>query len=333
MVVTATLPLVARTRLLLYRLMLACGLAIACGCATDPVPRQTLQLATGASGGAFQEYGPGVAKVVGAHAPLDLQSTVTAGSNENLQLLADGKVAVALVNMGPTYEAWSGTEAWRGKQIGNIRALVPMYETPFHMIALRASGIATLRQLDGKRVGVGPVKGPAENFFRGLAEAIGIHPVLVNGSPSDNAQDLLHGRIDAFWYGAGLPVGAFAEVARAAPTTVFGLAPDEIAAFRTRYPYLAPYAVPARTYAGQDADIHTVAVWNFILARDDLGDATAYAMVKAILDHPGEIASAYPAAAATVTANAKANTFLPFHPGAARYYREHAVVLAPQLMP
>jgi TRAP-type uncharacterized transport system substrate-binding protein len=45
------------------------------------------------------------------------------------------------------------------------------------------------------------------------------------------------------------------------------------------------------------------------------------------------VAAAYPAASATLARNAVANSFLPFHPGAARYYRERGVALPKQLMP
>ena len=304
---------------------LFCVLGVS-ACSIAPAPRTILTLGTGASGGAFMDYGPGVAKVVAAHSAIDLQSLPTAGSNENLALLADGRVQLALVNMGPAYEAWTGTEAWAGKRVRNIRALTPMYETPFHAIALASSGIHGVVELDGKRVGVGPHGGPAENFFRGLAGALGIKPLLVNGSPSDNAQQLLRGEIDAFWYGAGLPVGAFVDAARAQPVTVFGLTAPEVAVFRAKFPYLAPYTVPAGTYAGQDRALETAAVWNFILARTDLDDDTAYRIASAILDHPDEIARVYPAASASVVKNMNADTFLPLHPGAARYLRERPVL-------
>ena len=309
-------------------------LAIAvAGCMVMPPQRQALTLATGAPGGAFADYGPGVAKVVAAYAPVDFGMRPTAGSNDNVKMVNDSASVVGLVNMGPAYEAWSGVDAWKGQKHPNLRALVPMYETPFHIIALKSSGITKLRDLNGKRVGVGPAKGPAENFFRGLAEAVGIKPVLVNGSPNDNAAQLLAGSIDAFWYGAGLPIGAFRDAADRAPATVFGLTADEIAAFRKRFPYLAEYPVPAGTYRGQEVALNTVAVWNFILAHKDLPDATAYAITQAILDHPAEIAKTYPAASATITRNAAANTFLPFHPGAVRYYRENGMNLRADLMP
>jgi hypothetical protein len=91
--------------------------------------------------------------------------------------------------------------------------------------------------------------------------------------------------------------------------------------------------VPAGTYRGQEATVQTMAVWNFVLAHKDMPEATVYDIVKALLDNPAEVALAYPAASATVTRNAAANTFLPFHPGAVRYYREKGVALKAELVP
>ena len=46
------------------------------GCMVMPPQRQALTLATGAPGGAFADYGPGVAKVVAAYAPIEDRKSV-----------------------------------------------------------------------------------------------------------------------------------------------------------------------------------------------------------------------------------------------------------------
>ncbi|MDB5804865.1 MAG: C4-dicarboxylate transporter substrate-binding protein [Betaproteobacteria bacterium] len=307
-------------------------MAFALTACTTPPPRQSLTLATAAAGGAFQDYGPAVGRVIAAHAPIDLTFKVTDGSNENVKLLNDAAVPLALVNMGPAYQGWTGTGQFRGTPMTNMRAVVPMYETPFHGIALRASGLDAVAKLDGRRVGVGPAGGPGEVFFRGLAEIAGIKPVVVTGSPAENVRQMQAREIDAVWFGAGIPIAAFKAAADTVDAVVFGPTPAQSQAFRERYRYVAPYIVPANTYRGQGADIATFAVWNFVLVHKDVSADTVYAITCALLDHPDEVARAYGPAAATVSKNAAANTFMPFHPGAARYYREHKVELKPELL-
>ena len=82
--------------------------------------------------------------------------------------------------MGPTYDAWTGQAQWVGKPVRSMRALFPMYETPFHVAVAATSPINSVSQLAGKRVGVGPARGTAEGFLRGLLDANGLSVVFVN---------------------------------------------------------------------------------------------------------------------------------------------------------
>ncbi len=299
--------------------------------ATQPAK---LELATGAAGGTFAEYGPKVGALITDITGIEVRERVTGGSVDNVKLLEADEVAFALVNMGPAFEAWNGSEPWTGgRKMRNLRALFPMYETPFHVAALQSSGIVKLRDLDGKRVGVGPAQGPAELIFRALAAETGIKPVVVTGSPSDMAKQVLSKQIDAFWYGSGLPLTAFVDIDKAAPAVIFGLNDTEITALRKRFPYMAPNTIPAGTYPSQNSPLATAALWNFVLANKNLADDDAYAIVKAVLGNPWLTTRLHPAARASIDANAAANTFMTFHPGALRYYREAGVAIAPALAP
>jgi TRAP transporter TAXI family solute receptor len=306
-------------------------------CATEPAvppgPASTAvpvvySLGTGAKGGGFYPYGEAAIKLLSEQTPLRFSNLETAGSNENLRLLESGKLAVALVNMGPAYEAHTATGSFAGApRFHNLRALLPMYETPFHFAVPKGSAVLRVRDLAGRRVAVGPAKGPAEEFFRGLIAELGISVSMVNGSPADQASQLQAGSVDAFWYGAGVPIPAFKTLADAGRVDVRGLDEEALAAFLKRFPYLARYSIPAGTYLGQGAPLQSAAVWNFVLAHPSLPDSAAYAITKTLLENTDALASVYAAARATRAENAPANGFLPFHPGASRYYRERSVSL------
>jgi len=328
------MPRKPRRSVALSAAALLAAVALTACSSTPKMPTEPVTLGTGAQGGAFYDYGPGIANVVTEVTGLPIVIRITAGSVENVQRVNAGTMETALANMGPVFEGWTGSEKWtEGKQMRDMRALLPMYETPFHVAALRSTGITSMQQLDKKRVGVGPKGGPAELIFRGLVERLGIAPVIVNGTPFEMGKLALEGKIDAFWFGAGLPLGPMEHMAKTQPTVIFGLTDDESALIRKRFPYLAPYVIPANIYAGQTAPVRTVAVWNFVIAHKSVPEATAYWFVKAVLDNPQKIAKAHPAANATVTKNATANTFMTFHPGAVRYYREVGVTLPAELAP
>lgn len=121
--------------------------------------RSRLVLATAGQGSAFLAFGQALAATVRQHTPIDIDVRETKGSNENAELVSTGEVAIACLNMGPGFDAWNGNPPFAGKRLRGMRALVPMYETPFHTIAARERGIATLSDLAGRRVGVGPSGG------------------------------------------------------------------------------------------------------------------------------------------------------------------------------
>ncbi len=290
-----------------------------------------LTLAAAGAGSAFLAFAKAIAPVIQRYARLDLTIRETKGSNENVELVSAGEAAFAALNMGPGFDAWNGKGPFAGRPLRGLRALVPMYETPFHTIALRARGIGKLADLGGKRVGVGPAGGPGEVFFRGIADALGIRATLATGSPADMGRQVLAGEIDAFWWGSGLPSEPFVDVTRAADAAVFGFTADEAAAFGRLFPYFAPFEIPAGTYRGQTDPLRSMAVWNFVVAHEAVPADTAYAVVAALLGHSGEVVAAYPAARSMRADNAGANTFLPFHSGAVRYYRESGIALRAEL--
>jgi TRAP transporter TAXI family solute receptor len=289
--------------------------------------RSRIVLATSGQGGAFVEFGRAAAAVLARTSSLDIEVRETKGSNENVELLNTGTVPFACLNMGPAFDAWNGNPPFAGRQLRGMRALAPMYETPFHIIALRWHGFATLSDLAGKRVGVGPAGGPGEVFFKGIADALGIHATIGTGTPAAMGTMVLTNEIDAFWYGSGLPTPPFADIAQKADATVIGFGADEAAAFRRLFGYFAPFEIPANTYRGQTEPVASLAVWNFVVAGSAVDESLARALTAALIGQAAEIKATFPAAASMNIKNLGADTFMPFHPGAVRYYRESGAAL------
>jgi uncharacterized protein len=304
------------------------GLLAAC---VSPPAQPTLRevvIHSAGQGSAFLPYAQGLARYLGLHG-VKASAVESRGSIENLQVL-DGRsdtvpVRLGTVFLGSAFEAINGSAPWtQGKKHGNLRALFPMYETSFQIVALRSSGLGELRQLSGKRVGVGPAGGPAESFFKGLAQAEGLDVMTVAGTPAALAADLQAGRIDALWQGAALPIPAIKDVTDAADAVVFGLTDDELAAMLKRFPFLSAATVAPDVYRGQSSALKTVAAWNFVMANMDLAEADAYFITKTVLT-AADPKALHPSAAPTRAVNAPYNKVVPFHRGSLRFYREHGV--------
>jgi TRAP-type uncharacterized transport system substrate-binding protein len=58
-----------------------------------------------------------------------------------------------------------------------------------------------------------------------------------------------------------------------------------------------------------------------------------YAVTKAVLENNPQLVKGHAAGKETVTENWNRNTFLPFHPGTVRYYKEKGINIPKNLLP
>lgn len=286
----------------------------------------SLTVGTASQGGVYFVYGNGLAGFIGESLGLSASGEVTGGPVQNVTLVQMGDQDIGLVTMGPAYEAWTGnSELAPGLPHTDIRALFPMYETPFQGIALRSSGITSVSDLAGRRVGVGPAGGTPGTYWPRFLNTLGVSANISNAGAADTASQLKDGLVDAFLFAAGLPIGAFSQLAAEADVVTFGFTEAELATIMAGHPEVSAFTIPAGTYTAQTEDQLSVAMWNFAIARNDMPDSLAYEIVKLVLENNDRMMQIHSAAAATLIENVGNNGFLPFHPGALRYYDERGV--------
>ena len=295
---------------------------------------KSLTLGTASVGGTYYVIGGAMAQLLTDRAGLHVTTQQTQGPNQNLIMIDDGKLQLGMVTMGVALQAMQGSAPWtKGKKYESIRALFPMYDTPMQCVSLKKSGIASFAQLEGKTVGTGPKAGTAGTYFPLIFDALGTKASFRNGQGGDMGNQLKDGLLDAFCFAAGLPIPIFSELDTDQPVAFYTWTPDELAKIRKALPEFSESTIPKGTYRQQAADQKTVGLYNFSIANKDMPDATAYLITKTVLENNAVMVKAHAAAKETVAANAKRNTFLPFHPGAVRYYKEKGIKLDPATLP
>jgi TRAP transporter TAXI family solute receptor len=302
--------------------------------AADPNWPKSLTLGTASPGGVYYVYGDALAQILTEKLGIPINPFPTQGSIQNVKLLDSGGAQLGLITMSTGLEGWNGAGDWtNGKQYRNVRALFPMYDNPFQAVVLQRSGIATLAQLDKKRIGVGPKAGNGGTYGPGIFKIVGISPEMSYGSYNDMAAQLLDGRIDALLTLLGAPVPAIQEVDAKEPVTFLNLSPEQMGAARKVWSEFGPAKIAAGTYRLMDKDYVTVGVPNFVIGRADLPDDLVYQLVKAVFENQPRLVKATSAASDTLPQNVMKDTFLPFHPGAIRYYREIDIKIPDALVP
>ena len=188
----------------------ATGLALVAGAQAQSKPNpkwpSNLTLGTASVGGTYFVYGQVWASLVNEKLGTNISTQQTQGPNQNIILSNDRKIDFGMATMGVALQAWNGAGAWtQGKKFNNIRAMFPMYDTPFHFITLEKSGIKSVQDLKGKTVGVGPRAGTCGTYFPLIFKALGVNVTVRNGQASDMSAALQDGQIDAFPFCAGVP--------------------------------------------------------------------------------------------------------------------------------
>ena len=291
----------------------------------DPSWPKTLTLGTASVGGTYFVYGQAWATLVGEKIGVPINTQQTQGPNQNIILVQGKNIDLGMTTMGIALQAWNGQGDWtKGQKMRDIRALFPMYDTPFHFVVMKRSGINSVAQLAGKRVGVGPRAGTPGTYYPIMFQTLGIQNVTIrNGQGSDMASQLADGLIDCFAFAAGLPIASYSELEATNEVAFFSFTPEQIAKLKQAMPELRrPRSRPAPTRACQRLRQRS-GVFNFAIAHKELPDSLAYAIVKAVHARTTtRWCAGTPRRRKRCRRRSRRTAFLSFHPGAARYYKE-----------
>ncbi len=299
----------------------------------NPAWSKTLTLGTASVGGTYFVYGQVWASLVNEKLGTSISTQQTQGPNQNIILTDARQVDFGMTTMGIALMAWEGKGDWtKGKQYRNIRATFPMYDTPFHFIALDKSGIKSVKDLAGRKSGIGPRAGTCGTYFPMMFKILGVDTTIRNGQGSDMAAGLQDGLLDAFPFCAGVPIAAFSELETTNKVRFFTFTDDEIRKLKTALPELSDSVIPKGTYKQQTEDHRTVGVYNFALAHKDVPEDLVYGIVKTVLENHAQMVKGHASAKETLVENWNRNAFLPFHPGAVRYYKEKGISIPAPLI-
>ena len=314
---------------------LAFAAAAAIGLAgTAMAQPKSLTLGTASVGGTYFIYGGVVATLLTDTIGINVSTQQTQGPNQNIILVEGGNIELGMTTMGIALQAWNGTGEWtKGKKFSNIRALFPMYDTPFHFVTTEKTGIKSVAEMNGKTIGAGPKAGTPGTYFPLMFDTLGIKANWRFGQASDMQNQLADGLLDVFAFAAGLPIASYSELEAQRPVRFISFTDAQLDMLKKAMPELSDSVIPKSTYKSMPGDQKTVGVYNFGIAHKSLPDDVAYKIVKSVLENNDRMVKGHAAAVETIAANASRNGFLPFHPGAVKYYQEKGIKLNPAAMP
>lgn len=304
----------------------ACALAVPAAAQDKEGWPSSITIGTGSQGGTYFGYGSGFGAMISQELGINAGAEITGGPVQNVTLVETGEHQLGFVTLGPADEARRGeSQLMPGVPHENVRALFPMYQTPLQAAVLASSDIESFQDLQGKRVGVGPAGGTSATYWtRFFENADGYDDVTVsNAGGSDTAGQLKDGLIDAFVYAAGLPTGAYSQLAVENDVRFLSMDEDTLSKMKEIVPAMSDFTIPANTYEDQPEPLQTTSLWNFAIVHQDMPEDLAYEITKLAMENNDRMVTNHAAAKDTLPENVQFNTVIPFHPGAARWFEEN----------
>jgi uncharacterized protein len=295
--------------------------------AVEPHWPPFLTIGTASPGGTYYAYGEGLARILTRALNIPVAARPSEGPGQNILMLEAGEIQIGFVTLGVALQGWNGSGPWTGgKQLRAMRALFPMYDTPFQFMVREGSGIRSVDEFRGKRIGIGPQGGTSGAYIPEFFKALKIDASFAHGDWSALADQVQAGALDGLAVAAGVPFPAFLDLERKGRVRYLPLTSQQILDLRLALPELGASVVGAGTYPSLRNNYETVGLYNFAVAHHTVPVDLVAAILEAVFANHEELVAVHSAAAETVPANFSRNTFLPFHDGASRWYQNRGVI-------
>ena len=288
-----------------------------------------INILTGGTSGVYYPLGVAIGKIYSDRiANVKTQVQATKASVENLILLQQGRGELAFALGDSLKAAWEGEEeAGFKSKLDKLRTIGAIYPNYIQIVATSDSGIRTLADLKGKSLSVGAPRSGTELNSRAILAAAGMtyrNIGKVEYLPFAESVDLMKNRqLNATLQSAGLGVASLKDLSTSTEITVVSV--PKAVVDKIGPPFVAA-TIPANTYAGQDKDVPTAAVVNYLVTSSAVSDDLAYQMTRLIFESLPELINAHAAGKEIKLEAAAAGSPVPLHPGAIRYYREKGVM-------
>ncbi len=298
--------------------IIAAGVVVSAGFAwlwhEEHRAERTLVLAAGSKVSESYAFANILANAVEKNQPrLKIRVIETFGSEENIELLADGTVQLALID--------SNTQLDNGSGVVDF-----LFPTVYHLIARKDFGLNGIADLRGRIVGLPPEGDMSRILFERLLKHYGIDRYdvkIITVQPNEAAAYLAEDRLDAYFRVAALGSAHIQNILDHPRVELLPI--DQAAALRLKSPALHPVIIPKGAYAGDKPspakDLPSVGIRTLLVAASSVDDDDVYDIVKILSEARHELKSLDPRMALIDSVSDPFDQGVPIHAGAAAFFR------------
>lgn len=295
------------------------------GGARKPATQKALIFGTQPIGTSTYVVGTGLGSVVEKYTGIKVIVQPMATTPLLYNEMAAGRMDLALMVQGNSYLAFRGEEEFKEMGPRPFRQLGTGNANAYFWVTRPDTGIKSIKDFVGKKVMyISAVSPPTTESFRLSLELYGIENKVTSlrrSSMEAAAEALIEKKTDVI----GGPYGTFAYSVKEATGIVAIPLGEEIAKYiqQKRPDLVAVLGTYEAGYYALPQKMTTVSRVKEMTTPPGMLDDTAYAIVKAIYDHPEDTKAIHRDVGEFSLDNALSfSFFIPTHPGAIKYYKE-----------
>ena len=283
-----------------------------------------ITVATGPTSGIYYPIGGAFANVLST-AGYKTSAQATGASVENINLITQDDAELAISMQDSVVQAYEGFGAFSEAK-PELRAMMRLWPNYVQLVTVKSTGIKSVEDLRGKKVGVGAPNSGVELNARMIFEAYGMTyadakvDYLSYGEAIDQMKN---GLCDAAFVTSGLPNSTVSELAFSYDMVIVpidGAGRDNLI---EKYPFFAPSTIAAGTYNNKE-DVESVFVYNIMLVSNSLSDDMVYDILDCVFDNVDAIKASHNTANKNIDISFGVTDLkIPLHDGAARWWKEH----------
>lgn len=287
---------------------------------------QTYKLMTGPQGGVWVPMGGTFKAMFEKAIPGSTVQTLPGAGIANVKGIEEGKVEFGFGNSTSTVDAIEGRAPF-DKKASNVCQVANLYPQYFQIVSLADAKVDKVADMKGKVIAVQTRGNTAEAISADILKANSLSytdmgKVNFMASYNDAAALLQDGHAQVFTLGTTIPASSVMDLASSRGIKMVPVSDAEVAAMKKINAGYVKGTIPAGTYPKQDADVPAIAYSAHFVASCKLPEDKVYAITKAMATNMADMVAVNKAMSRMTVKDMAEDIGVPFHAGAAKYYRE-----------
>ncbi|MCA1010472.1 TAXI family TRAP transporter solute-binding subunit [Halobacillus halophilus] len=293
---------------------------------------KSIVLGTGGTSGTYYPIGGALKPVFEESDSIDNVTVESTGASvANIQNIQDQLNQMAIIMSDVGYDAIEGNGQFDGNSV-DVQAMAGMYQNVVQVVALKDSGIQSIEDLKGKKVGVGKVGSGVEQSAKKVLEAVDLTyddlSKVTHTGYADSVQEMKNGNLDAAFFTSGVPNSNITDLQQQTDINFVEIKGETAKKLMDKYPFYKANKIEAGNEAKYNLEnpVETVGIQNMIIVSPDLSEDVVYDLTKRYYEYLGTEGVSVGALKQLGRDEIAKDLVAPLHPGAKKFYEEQGIL-------